>query len=366
MQPITASDLDSLVGTTFLQGVTHFEMINSTNSVALVQLDAQPSLPVPHLIYAETQTAGRGRGANVWWSSAGSLTFTLIIDTQKLDLSAERQMLIPLLAGLAVLRACGAILSELPPAKSSHFFTPVEDNAVKHFVAERREPSGNVGMSQTGGLAPCRYHSSVLQDKNTSQRTVEERIQDEAASQNVLARLVLGLKWPNDVYLAGRKLAGILCEVPSAHRHLALVGVGINVNNSFAQTSVDSLVDTLAVSPGDSPVDTLAVSPIHSPAEIRAAAISLSDHSGQMHNRLLVLKMFIEVLETFLKECAGGVFALDAWRQHCLLTGKEVTLQTGNTRVTGICRGIADSGAIIIETPAGPQELLGGSIVSWR
>jgi len=33
-------------------------------------------------------------------------------------------------------------------------------NAVKHFEAERREPSGNVSLSRTGGLAPCRYSCS--------------------------------------------------------------------------------------------------------------------------------------------------------------------------------------------------------------
>ena len=42
------------------------------------------------------------------------------------------------------------------------------------------------------------------------------------------------LKWPNDVFLADRKLAGVLIEVPSQSDGHAVIGVGLNVNNSFA------------------------------------------------------------------------------------------------------------------------------------
>ena len=42
------------------------------------------------------------------------------------------------------------------------------------------------------------------------------------------------LKWPNDVYLAGKKTGGILVEVPADGRGQLIVGIGVNVNNSLA------------------------------------------------------------------------------------------------------------------------------------
>ena len=61
----------------------------------------------------------------------------------------------------------------------------------------------------------------------------------------------LALKWPNDVYLNERKLAGILIELPPRRPPHAVLGIGINVNNSLqaadaelAQTSI-SLLDAM-------------------------------------------------------------------------------------------------------------------------
>ncbi len=42
------------------------------------------------------------------------------------------------------------------------------------------------------------------------------------------------LKWPNDVFAAGRKACGILIEIPPQAPHLLVIGIGVNVNNSMA------------------------------------------------------------------------------------------------------------------------------------
>ena len=49
----------------------------------------------------------------------------------------------------------------------------------------------------------------------------------------------IGILWPNDVIAAGRKLAGILVEVlPDGH---AVVGIGININDSMAEVPAELL-----------------------------------------------------------------------------------------------------------------------------
>src|SRR5690606_15388684 len=120
---------------TFVRHVEQHVEIGSTNDRAL-ELAADPELPTPAIVLTERQTAGRGRGANVWQSRPGALTFSLLIDPPA-GLAPERVPLVSLAAGLA---AREAIASAAP-----------------------------------GHIAK--------------------------------------VKWPNDVYLDGRKVCGILTEV---------------------------------------------------------------------------------------------------------------------------------------------------------
>lgn len=66
---------------TSVRFVEYHRMFPSTNTRAL-ELAADPSTPIPALVITEIQTAGRGRGENVWWSAAGALTFSLILDLE--------------------------------------------------------------------------------------------------------------------------------------------------------------------------------------------------------------------------------------------------------------------------------------------
>ena len=273
-RPLSQSDLSSLLASTFLRGVCHFEETDSTNGQATRWLASDSKLETPCLIYAESQTAGRGRGANRWWSQAGSLTFSVIVDLEKFGLTPNQQIKLPLLTGLAVLRTGQALTDQ----------------------------SANV-------------------------------------------RNDFALKWPNDVYLAGRKLAGILIEVPSKTAgnsaetpavH-AVIGVGLNVNNSWE----------------------------NAPDDLRTKGISLSDHAGSSFDRLILLEVFLKHLETLIKGLADGLPVLDDWSDHCLLTGKQVTLLVGDQEVSGECLGLAPTGALMLQTDQGTQEFLGGIVKSW-
>jgi BirA family biotin operon repressor/biotin-[acetyl-CoA-carboxylase] ligase len=77
-----------------------FSHLRSTNDHAAT-LRRQDKLFAPAVVLTSRQTAGRGRGDNQWWSSAGVLTVTFIFPQS--DRLAPHQ--IPLLAGLAVRNA---------------------------------------------------------------------------------------------------------------------------------------------------------------------------------------------------------------------------------------------------------------------
>lgn len=159
--------------------------------------------------------------------------------------------------------------------------------------------------------------------------------------QAVLPDAEFAIKWPNDVYLAGRKLAGVLIEVPSQSSAHAVIGVGLNVNNSFADA----------------------------PQELASTGMSIADHSGNQHDRIEILRSFLQEFESLINaawvhQAASETF-LNDWPDVCLLTGKQVTLQTGATQVTGTCHGIDNSGALILETETGRQSFFGGVVQSW-
>ena len=147
----------------------------------------------------------------------------------------------------------------------------------------------------------------------------------------------LALKWPNDVYLADRKLAGVLSEVPSQSADQAVIGVGLNVNNLFADA----------------------------PDDLKSTCISLADRSGMQHDRIEILRTFLHRFEALVKSFAAGESFLEEWPRYCLLTGKQVTLQTGNDRVTGLCHGVDAAGALLLEVDCQQKPFFGGTVQSW-
>lgn len=149
----------------------------------------------------------------------------------------------------------------------------------------------------------------------------------------------IALKWPNDILLEGKKVAGILVEIPPAvpavPRRLVL-GMGVNVNNSLQ----------------------------HAPAEILATAISLVDVAGRTFEMTAFLSAWLERFESRLTALAGNDSLLpERWRSLCALTGQTVELQSGNRQMRGLCTGIATDGALLMDTGNGPERLYAGARV---
>ncbi len=94
-------DLSRLINETSLRHVEYHPTLPSTSTTAFELL--QPLLDVsPSLVLTREQSAGRGRKGNVWWSTTGALTFTLVVRAEELPMTAERRPMISLAAGLAV------------------------------------------------------------------------------------------------------------------------------------------------------------------------------------------------------------------------------------------------------------------------
>ncbi len=256
-------DLRRLRTETFLREVEPHAEIGSTNDRALSLCEID-DLPIPYLILTERQTAGRGRGANRWWSSDGALLFSVIID------------------------------------------------ATDYALPESRWPQ----ISLTVGVAVCEVLESLAQITHSKSHTV-------------------GLKWPNDVWLNRRKACGILVEVPPTRCGRLVIGVGLNVNNSF-----DS-----------------------APADLQLHATSLLDETEIAFDRTSVLTTFLQQLDRNLKRLAEADHSLvELWQSRCVLRGRSVSLDIGQRVVTGLCLGIADDGALRLQSSTREQRFYGGVI----
>ncbi len=71
-------DLDWVVAHSFVAAAEHYAVIDSTNNRA--KEAARSPIELPLLVVADSQTAGRGRGVNRWWTGQGSLAFSLLAD----------------------------------------------------------------------------------------------------------------------------------------------------------------------------------------------------------------------------------------------------------------------------------------------
>ncbi|MCH7726523.1 MAG: biotin--[acetyl-CoA-carboxylase] ligase [Planctomycetes bacterium] len=97
-------DLKRIEAETFVRSLECYRELPSTNDLAL-ELATRDEVILPMLVIAESQTAGRGRGGNLWWSMSGALTFSLVLDTTACGLPKNCWPQASLTAGLSVCEA---------------------------------------------------------------------------------------------------------------------------------------------------------------------------------------------------------------------------------------------------------------------
>jgi BirA family biotin operon repressor/biotin-[acetyl-CoA-carboxylase] ligase len=138
--------------------------------------------------------------------------------------------------------------------------------------------------------------------------------------------LPVELKWPNDVLVRGRKIAGTLTELAAEDQavHYLIVGTGINVNVPLAAL----------------------------PEPLHPLATSVLAETGAPTRRVPLLQRYIERLED-LWECIAngdGHAVIDAWRALPNTIGRRVAASTLGRTFKGQAIDIDDSGALLVET----------------
>jgi len=274
------ADVERLCLESFVRHVECFERLGSTNNRA-AELAGRRELPTPALVAARLQTAGRGRGSHTWWADDGALTFSLLLDTAAQGFTPRDWPRLSLTTAVAV---CDAIQAECMEQEAGN--------------------SESIPALTSLPPAPC------------------------------------SIKWPNDVLIDGGKVCGILVESPGGPapaKDRLIVGVGINVNNSWRSA----------------------------PPEAGPSGTALCDITGRQHDLQKVLLGVLRALDHRLDQLASGNPQLSqVWQLLNLLIEQDVLVEMNGKRFEGRCVGIAVDGALVVETPRGAHRYYSGTVRS--
>lgn len=143
-----------------------------------------------------------------------------------------------------------------------------------------------------------------------------------------LAGVECRVKWPNDVWIEGRKLAGVLIESRAGDDGWAVIGVGLNVGIPNAGF----------------------------PEELRHTAVSLFPSPGQAPELPVVRGALDAALGRWVDEPAEGI--LREFRARDALEGMDVAWSDGE----GVAAGIDEAGHLLVETSGGEVKLGAGEV----
>jgi len=145
------------------------------------------------------------------------------------------------------------------------------------------------------------------------------------------------LKWPNDIYIEGVKLAGILIDLEgqALEPSHSVIGIGLNLNM-----------------------------PEQAAKAIDQQWTDLQSHSSIDINRSELSACIINHLRARLIEHQNQGLApmLDSWHQQDVFLNKAVKLLTGERITAGICRGINNQGALMLEVNGQVKPIYGGEV----
>ncbi|ADL07649.1 biotin--[acetyl-CoA-carboxylase] ligase [Thermosediminibacter oceani] len=148
------------------------------------------------------------------------------------------------------------------------------------------------------------------------------------------------IKWPNDILVEGKKVAGILTEMSADIDGInyVVMGIGINVNNDDF------------------------------PGELKEIATSLKIAKGEAQDRLDILTGFLFRFEDYYNCLEAGEFKkiLEEWRLLCCNLGRRVRVVGRNFTVEGIALDVDDDGALLVRSENGRVERILSGDVSLR
>lgn len=152
-----------------------------------------------------------------------------------------------------------------------------------------------------------------------------------------VAGIEVQVKWPNDILYQNKKLCGILLELHGEHTGPTAIVVGIGVNMRLSEQNrkmIDQASTTIE--------------------EICEQTVSRNELAANL------VKQVIAVMLDF--EQRGLANLLVEWKKHDAFIDRPVSVQLGNKNIAGVCRGVDEHGALLVETDGQVQRYFSGEI----
>ncbi|MFP7493809.1 biotin--[acetyl-CoA-carboxylase] ligase [Terribacillus saccharophilus] len=150
------------------------------------------------------------------------------------------------------------------------------------------------------------------------------------------------IKWPNDIYLNGKKLAGILTEMQAEQDYIQhiVLGIGININQAASEVAPD----------------------------IRNKATSLHIETGKVWKRQeLIHLIWKELEEVYALYTQSGFHVIrDEWMQFAFRIGHRVIATTPTAVMEAIFKGIGEDGELLLENDDGTLVHLYSAELEWK
>ena len=210
------------------------------------------------------------------------------------------------------------------------------------FAETQTKGRGRLGRTWHSPAGSGLWFSVLLRPKLRPQEITQLTV----ASANALRRAItqhidakLEIKWPNDLLIDGRKVAGILTEMSAeldCAKHVIL-GMGVDVNQNA----------------GDFPAD------------LRKRATSLKAETGRAVPRADLAVTILRELDNDYARLTQGRFTelADEWEAHCTTIGREVVIRTGDRHIRGRAESLGEDGALLLRTEHGHVErVIGGDV----
>lgn len=147
------------------------------------------------------------------------------------------------------------------------------------------------------------------------------------------------IKWPNDILIRGKKVAGILTELSAELDQVKylILGIGVDVNLNASEF----------------------------PADVRKLATSLKIETGRLINRAELAAAIIAELDLdYARICSGQFESLaEEWEERCITLGNNVVIKTGDRAIQGRAESLDSDGALLVRTQHGRLErVIGGDV----
>jgi BirA family biotin operon repressor/biotin-[acetyl-CoA-carboxylase] ligase len=148
------------------------------------------------------------------------------------------------------------------------------------------------------------------------------------------------IKWPNDILVRGKKVAGILTEMSAELDHIrhVILGIGIDVNQLASDV----------------------------PGDLSGRATSLRIETGRAWSRSELAVAVLRKMDENYREVQRGGFARigEEWARHCSTLGERVVIRMGERTVRGTAESLDDAGALLVRTEHGRLErVVGGDVL---